>query len=184
MFFSCDLNDDNVSAHLIAFGSSFHKAGPATKNAPLPCVRTKSLKIIRLCTGNQCNSFRTGVFESNFRVRVITLAAACWTICNLRITDDGRPYSRELTLSNLDVTNAWTSCLAALSVIYLRMSLIHLICWKQEHHTFLTWLFKFMCSSFNWSLLSSIHDLISEIHAWMVSIATCSPVLEDVSKAI
>ena len=43
---------------------------------------------------------------------------------------------------------------------------------------------NYVLSSFSWSLLSSIHDLISEIHAWMVSLATCSPVLEDVSKAI
>ena len=108
--FSCNLNDDNASAYLIACGSSFHKAGPATQNARLTCVSNLVLSqlttlgkrsaesvmvndcavemidievqytlrcIIRLCTGNQCNSFRTGVIESNFRVRVITLAAAC-----------------------------------------------------------------------------------------------------------
>ena len=108
IFFSCDLNDDNVSAHLIACCSSFHKAGPATENARLSYVSnlvlstvnnaweaerrvrdgwwlrsradrywgviprmeryvsTKSLKIIRVCIGNQWSSFKTGVVESLF----------------------------------------------------------------------------------------------------------------------
>ena len=138
-------------------------------------VRTKSLKIIRLCTGNQCNSFWTGVIESNFRVRLITLAAACWTICNLWIMDDGRPYSRKFPLSNLDVTNAWTSCLAASAVLYLRMSLIHLRCWKQEHRTFLTWLSKFICSSnitqkFSFAI---IQLKFIEQHPWFDFWSTC-----------
>ena len=87
-----------------------------------------NLKIIRICTGNQCNSFRTGVIESNFRVYVIILAAACLTICTLWMSDNGSPYSTELPLSNLDVTNAWKRCLAASAVIYFRMSLINSRC--------------------------------------------------------
>ena len=45
-FFNCDLNDDNVSAHLIACGSSFHRAGPATEDVRLPYVSSLVLSTV------------------------------------------------------------------------------------------------------------------------------------------
>ena len=146
--FSCDLNDDSVSGHLIAYGSSFHKAGAATEKTRLSCVSnlvlstvdnaweekspwrdgwwlrirvdrywsavyllwsdTSALKVFF----NSLMHRQTMQLFQNRRARII-FSGTCDSSCNLWITVDGRPYSRELPLSNLDVTNAWTSCLAA-----------------------------------------------------------------------
>ena len=57
-------------------------------NASVFYSDTSELKSSFKCTGNQCNSLRTGVIESNFRVRVITLAAACM-LNNMQLVDRG-----------------------------------------------------------------------------------------------
>ena len=75
----------------------------------------------RCFTGSQCSRLRIGVMCADFLVLVTRRAAAfCtrWSFCSWVF---GRPYSSALQQSILDVTNACTSCSAALWDRYFRM---------------------------------------------------------------
>ena len=55
---------------------------------------SRTLYLIRNCTGSQCNSLRTGVMLSYFLVKVTNLAAVLRTLCNLLMDSLERPYIR------------------------------------------------------------------------------------------
>ena len=86
-----------------------HKSFKALK------VKNNILKIILCSTGSQCSSLSKGVTCSCLRLHKISRAAQFWANCNLWTKCFGRPYNRELQLSNLHVTKACTNALVLLT---------------------------------------------------------------------
>ena len=69
-------------------------------------LNNNNLKIIRQRTGNQCNSFKTGVMWSYFRVLVNIMAAAFWASWSFANRLSLILYSKAFPLSSLDVIRA------------------------------------------------------------------------------
>ena len=98
-----------------------------------------SLKMIFWRIESQCRSRRTGVIWSYFRVSVTRLAAAFWICCSLFSRPSLMPWHRELQLSSLLITNAFTSVFLASDVSDRLIERIWRSWKKQDRQRAATW---------------------------------------------
>ena len=103
---------------LSSSGIEFHSLGAATENARSPYVFSLAFGVARRCWEDDLN-FRSGVWYC--------------VLNRLQSWNCGRPYSRELQLSNFAVTKAWTTILAlSLSMYFLILAIFLIFMWNEK----------------------------------------------------
>lgn len=81
-------------------------------------TRRMTLNLTRWLIGSQWSCLSMGVMCWCLGVLVTMCAATFWTLWSLLNKHSGKPWSRPLFMSNLDVINAWTSCSVVLGSRY------------------------------------------------------------------